>query len=590
MHIYHSALPWSPTSSLTRQLYQRQLINEVKLVNTNDAHWDACIRTIPIARFSTGITFSHNGSELAVCSEEYTKIFETATGVSTFEVGESAVSIAFSPDDDMLACGSKDGTVRIWDIQTSVLVQSFAGHGGRIFSVVFSPCGNMIVSGSDDNTIRIWDISIGCKCALTGHTESVSAVCWSGTGDRVISGSWDASVRVWDVSRQTCLMVLRGHTREVTAVAFSLDSALVASGSLNGTVRVYDARSGHVLQRISTDRMIDSVQFSTQDNELLFTNWNSATAWDLSSKMQATRMFHSDGFRAAFSPDGTRVASDGCGFVKIWKTKNKDFNSEAVNNHFANVDAIAFAPDGRVMASWSRFGFKIWDTASGECLFTFDCHFPRSIVFSPDFAFFACWYDFSYISVWNSHTLSRVNDVDLEFTASFLNIALSPCGGRLVSQEHSQIILWDLGSGKRLAHSNYNSLLWKQRLAFSADGTSVLTPSDDSVQRWIISPAPVSDHPDYSFPNTNQFDSLPLVFIPAQEESSHQVVSVPRQYCYYQGDEWVLDENEKRILWLPSDRRGEASASEYHSKKIAIVGANKRVSLADFSDALLPSL
>jgi WD40 repeat protein len=139
MHIYHSALLWTPTPSPIRKLYQRQMATEVKLVNAIDAHWNALIRKIPIHRSLTAIIFSLNGSALAVVTGEYVQTFETATGVATLEVDQSATSIAFSRDNAMLVCGFIDGTIRVWDGQTSNLVQSFVGHGGRIFSVVFSP-------------------------------------------------------------------------------------------------------------------------------------------------------------------------------------------------------------------------------------------------------------------------------------------------------------------------------------------------------------------------------------------------------------------------------------------------------------------
>jgi WD40 repeat protein len=190
---------------------------------------------------------------------------------------------------------------------------------------VFSPCGSMIVSGSGDKTVRIWDISSGrCRCVLTDHSHWVRAVCWSGTGDRVISGSEDGSVLVWDVSRQTCSMIIRGHTEGVTSVSSSRDSSLFASGSLYGSVKIYDARTGDVLQSIVNGGTIHSVKFSTYDNKLLCTNWNSVTIWDSIRKVHVSTI-HCGESCAAISPDGTRVASGFDIFVKIWDTRKRTF-------------------------------------------------------------------------------------------------------------------------------------------------------------------------------------------------------------------------------------------------------------------------
>jgi WD40 repeat protein len=593
MHIYHSALPWSPMLSLTRRQYERQMMSEVKLLNGIDTHWNSCIRAIPIDGSTTGnAVFSPKGSAIAVPSGHGVKIFETATGVATFQIEESVWSVALSPDDDMLVCGCGSGIIMVWNLQTSHLIRSFKGHRRRICSVAFSPLGDMIISGSNDNAVRIWDISSGhCKCVLEGHSDPVLAVCWSGTWNRVISGSLDGSVRVWDVSKQECLMILRGHTGGVTSVASSHDSSLIVSGSMDRTVKVYDAQSGDVLQTISVDGSVDSVQFSTNGDKLFYTNEESATIFDLSKKEKVSTINHGRGY-STFSHDGTRVASTDSSFLKIWTTENGYSNSETVG-HSGIIRVITFASDGRLMTSGCDEIAKVWDTTSGDCLFTSNTHSLQSIVFSPNSAFFACLSSRgSHIEVWDVHTRGLVKVTRLD-AVNLSNIALSPCGGRLVSLSYSHIILWDLGSGKRLASLPVKKSWLVPQIAFAVDGTSVSTYDDNKIiQCWRISLAPLSNRHDS---NTATFTSLPLVFIPMQDESSHQVASMPRNWCRYEDNnsEWILGEDEKRLLWLPQDRRRSSQGwvsswrtSSLHGKKIAIGTDSGRAYVADFSDAL----
>ena len=102
----------------------------------------------------------------------------------------------------MIASGSADGTLRVWDAVSSAKVLEMHGwHEASISSVVFSPGGHRMVSGSWDNTIRIWDITTGAEVCplLRGHTMGVTSLFFSLDACRIVSQSkcenlsWDAA-------------------------------------------------------------------------------------------------------------------------------------------------------------------------------------------------------------------------------------------------------------------------------------------------------------------------------------------------------------------------------------------------------------
>ena len=70
----------------------------------------------------------------------------------------SVYSVVFSPDGSLLASGSWNNTIRLWDAETGAHLQTLEGHRGSVNSVVFSPDGSLLASGSRDNTIRLWEI------------------------------------------------------------------------------------------------------------------------------------------------------------------------------------------------------------------------------------------------------------------------------------------------------------------------------------------------------------------------------------------------------------------------------------------------
>jgi WD40 repeat protein len=106
----------------------------------------------------------------------------------------------------MLASGSEDQTIRLWDVRTGHCFNILSGHSGWIRSVAFNHDGNMLASGGEDQTVRLWDVNTWqCLQTLQGHSNRVRQVTFSPDGNTLASSSDDGTIKLWDIQTATCL-------------------------------------------------------------------------------------------------------------------------------------------------------------------------------------------------------------------------------------------------------------------------------------------------------------------------------------------------------------------------------------------------
>ena len=122
----------------------------------------------------------------------------------------------------------------------SASIYTLRGHTSTVRCLKMSDAQTAI-SGSRDTTLRIWDLVTGqLKKVLSGHQASVR--CLEIHGDLVVSGSYDTTAKIWSIETGQCLRTLTGHFSQIYAIAF--DGEKIATGSLDTSVRIWDPHTG----------------------------------------------------------------------------------------------------------------------------------------------------------------------------------------------------------------------------------------------------------------------------------------------------------------------------------------------------------
>src|SRR5713226_525752 len=334
---------------------------------------------------ATVLAFSSEERLLASGSTDGSvKLWDVESGAALWsgEPASTILCVAFACDGGLLASGGLDATVRLWDPKLGTLLEAVS-HPGPVSALAWSPDGHLLATGDDAGTIRLWEIEPSrpatCVESLVGHSSWVWGLAFAPDESLLASASWDGSVKLWELGEAGRLhlrQTLVGHTQQVQPVAWSPDGGTLASGSWDHTIRLWDAQQGLARVVLQGHRAAVQGLAFTPDSRRLLSGSQDGTLrlWEV-ERGQCVRVL--EGYDAClydldWSPDGAQLASAGSESVVIlWQVESLGGGVPrgVLRGHGWSVYGVAWRPDGGVLASsgWDN-AIRLWDSATSNCL------------------------------------------------------------------------------------------------------------------------------------------------------------------------------------------------------------------------------
>lgn len=289
----------------------------------------------------TSIVFSPDGRLLAYGSKDNrVRLWDAESGrlLKTFERHTQPVtSVAFSADSLMLASGSEDQTIRLWDVASQTFLRTFEGHADVVKSLAFHPDGKLLASSANGGAIRLWNIHDSEQFGkpFQWQVQNINTVAFSPDGSLLATGSSDLKIRLWNTQSFKMYKPRMKCTKyqHVSSLDFSPNSKILASGFRHGLVCIWDTESKTLIKRLSQQVKRDSfnsVAFDAEGKRVAYSLYDAIYLWnretdksELLLTVPETNYISAVDFNPTMAKKNLMAYAYGDGTVRILNTDNK---------------------------------------------------------------------------------------------------------------------------------------------------------------------------------------------------------------------------------------------------------------------------
>ena len=485
------------------------------IVRLKDATTDRHLKTLRGHRdVVNNLAISPDGTLLAVhIFNDPVRLWDITTGRQTKtlsrHVGLGGM-FAFSRDGKTFICQTSFNGIELWDVDTGTLRATLGEQTDEIGALAFSSDAKTFAgANSEDGSIRFWDANTGEELSVltTGHTHGLNALAFSPDSSTLAVG-YAKTVQLWDTNALTLRAETIEPTDKLITLVFSPDGAIVTSAgdftfrkqkrdefrkwSVKGELSLWDAETGE-------NRSVFPIESHKGEAPVLPGQRSvSSTSGAMAGYFRIMDVKTAKGIKkhvkyqihgiAAFSHDGSMLAAvqnsslaikNDQFSVLLWDVPTRQLRF-TLKGHTSKIEALAFTPDGKILASSSKDRtIRLWDTSTGNQTLSFASDLNTALAFSADGKTLASTHNKG-VKLWDITTSSELRTLKGDIGICYA-LAFSPDSKILASGSHDGTILtWDVATGSELTtlmgHDN-----WIKALTFSSDGKTLASGSEDGV-------------------------------------------------------------------------------------------------------------
>jgi len=429
---------------------------------------------------------------------------------------KEVTAVVLSKDQQRVFSASEDRTIKMWHVSTGKCVKTFSGHIGCVNSLAldetgcFSPPNQRgekanfvdeekedymyVFSGSRDKTIKMWDVSTGENIkTFTGHEGWVTTVVISADRRYIFSGSRDKTIKMWNISTGQIVKSFSGHKRSVKSLFVTEDRLKIISASDDQTVKIWDITSGQVVNTFSDLRNSFQSLVLTEDPKLLFlARFEKIEVWDIfTGKIVKTLAKHKGLITSFVTTKEQRhvISASDDKRIRVWDVVTGKL-VKTFSGHSGNVNTILLTEDQQyIIISDEDYNIRIWHIATGRLVKSFTTRKLSDVkktIHTEDFKHtFEIGWGWS-VEMWQFTPQRELIKTFPGHTNVVTSLAITKDQQYLFSaSEDKTVKMWDISKGKLVktftGHEDSVSLVF-----VAEDQQHIFSISKTTVKMWQI--------------------------------------------------------------------------------------------------------